>query len=131
YTRGFRRFNEEFITINDEQGIRGLSSIFLRGNDKIVANIETLVFTPLQPVGFQFAFFAFADFALIAAKEPLFEGDFYSGFGLGLRIRNDNLTFNTFQIRLGYYPRVPVSTSSWDLNISGTSSGRQDDFQME
>lgn len=131
YTRGFRRFNDEYITINDSRGIRGLNSIYLRGNDKLMANIETLVFTPLQPVGFQFAVFAFADLAVISDKEPLFQGEFYSGFGLGLRIRNDNLTFNTFQVRLGYYPKVPINTSSMDINISGTTSDRQDDFQME
>lgn len=131
YTRGLRRFKEEYITINDDRGIRGLSSIFLRGNNKLMANVETLVFTPLQPVGFQFAFFVFADVALISKESPIFQGDFYSGFGLGLRVRNDNLTFNTFQIRLGYYPKVPINTSSLDLNISGTASGRQDDFQME
>ncbi len=131
YTRGFRRFRDEFITINDSRGIRGLSSVFLRGNNKLTANIETLVFTPLQPVGFQFAFFAFADLALISEEAPIFQGDFYSGFGLGLRIRNDNLTFNTFQIRLGYYPKVPINESSLDLNISGTGSGRQDDFKLE
>lgn len=131
YTRGLRRFNDEFITINDSRGIRGLNSIFLRGTNKLALNIETLVFTPLRPVGFQFAFFGFADFAVISSEKTVLKGDYYSGFGLGLRVRNDNLTFNTFQIRLGYYPKVPINTSSFDLDISGTSTNRQDNFQME
>ena len=131
YTKGFRRFNEEYITINDDDGIRGLNSIYLRGTKKLMFNIETLVFTPFQPIGFQFAFFGFADFAVISSEQNLFKGDLYSGFGLGLRIRNDNLTFNTFQIRLGYYPKVPINTSSWDFNISGTTTDQQDNFRME
>lgn len=130
YTRGIRRFHEEFITINNENGIRGLNSTYLRGTKKLALNLETIVFTPFQPIGFQFAFFGFADMGLISNKNNVFQGDVYTGFGLGLRIRNDNLTFNTFQIRLGYYPKTPTDESMFDLDISGVSSFRQDNFEV-
>ncbi len=130
YTRGIRRFKEEFITINDEYGIRGLNSTILRGTKKLALNWETLVFIPFQPIGFQFAFFGFADFGLISQEKNVFKGDFYTGFGLGLRIRNDNLTFNTFQIRLGYYPKTPADESMFDINVSGISSFHQRHFEV-
>lgn len=130
YTRGVRRFSEEFITINNESGVRGLNSTFLRGTKKFALNFETIVFTPFQPVGFQFAFFGFADMGVISDKKNVFQGEAYTGFGLGLRIRNDNLTFNTFQIRLGYYPKTPLDESMFDLDVSGISSFRQDNFEV-
>lgn len=130
YTRGIRRFKEEFITINDEYGIRGLNSTWLRGTKKLALNWETLVFIPFQPIGFQFAFFGFADFGLISHEKNVFKGDFYSGFGIGLRIRNDNLTFNTFQIRLGYYPKFPSDESMFDLDVSGISSFHERYFEV-
>lgn len=130
YTRGIRRHKEEFITINDQYGIRGLNSSWLRGTKKLALNWETLVFIPFQPIGFQFAFFGFADLGLISTAKNVFKGDFYSGFGLGLRIRNDNLTFNTFQIRLGYYPKIPADERMFDLDVSGISSFHERYFEI-
>lgn len=130
YTRGIRRFKEEFITINEEYGIRGLNSTLLRGTKKLALNWETLVFIPFQPIGFQFALFGFADFGLISQEKSVFKGEFYTGFGLGLRIRNDNLTFNTFQIRLGYYPKFPSDESMFDLDVSGISSFHERYFEV-
>lgn len=130
YTRGIRRFKEEFITINDDFGIRGLNSTFLRGTKKLALNWETLVFIPFQPIGFQFAFFGFADFGLISNEKHVFRGGFYTGFGIGLRIRNDNLTFNTFQIRLGYYPKTPVDETMIDIDVSGISSFHERYFEV-
>src|SRR5690606_21606942 len=130
YTRGIRRHKEELITINDQYGIRGLNSNWLRGTKKLALNWETMVIIPFQPIGFQFAFFGFADLGLISTAKNVFKGDFFSGFGLGLRIRNDNLTFNTFQIRLGYYPKIPADERMFALDVSGISSFHERYFEI-
>ena len=50
----------------------------------------------------------FADFGfLFGTNDLLGSGDILSSIGLGIRIRNDNLVFNTLQIRLGFYPNLP------------------------
>jgi hypothetical protein len=46
-------------------------------------------------------------------------GDFLSAIGLGIRIRNDNLIFNTFQIRLGFFPNRPEYSKINPLIVSG------------
>jgi len=33
--------------------------------------------------------------------------DFYNGLGLGIRIRNDKLVFETFEIKFSFYPGQP------------------------
>lgn len=119
YTLGMRRFANETVDFNDDNGITGLDSDLLRGTRKLVVNLETVLFTPFNPVGFKIALFGFADFGMLSREKSVFTGDFYSGFGMGVRIRNDNLTFNTFQIRLGFYPIVPHNESYFSFNVSG------------
>ena len=62
---------------------------------------ETVVFTPYQPLGFRITVFGFADFGLIGYSPNIFKNDFFTSFGLGVRLRNERLVFNTIQIRLG------------------------------
>jgi hypothetical protein len=42
---------------------------------------------------------------LTPEKYSFFKSDFYTGFGGGVRIRNQNLTFGTIELRLVYFPR--------------------------
>lgn len=67
----------------------------------MILNTETVVFTPYQPLGFRIAVFGFADFGLIGYSPNIFKNDFFTSFGLGVRLRNERLVFNTIQIRLG------------------------------
>ncbi|MCU0353424.1 MAG: hypothetical protein MUD08_06740, partial [Cytophagales bacterium] len=108
YTRGFGRFGGEFIDINNINGIRGITNAFLRGEQSLVVNMETLVFTPLNIMGFQVAVFGYADLGWIGTGgRNVWDTPMYQGFGAGLRVRNENLAFNTFQFRLGYYNGFP------------------------
>jgi hypothetical protein len=46
-------------------------------------------------------------------------GDLLSAIGLGIRIRNNNLIFNTFQIRLGFFPNLPEYSRTNPLIVTG------------
>ncbi|MDQ3534102.1 MAG: hypothetical protein M3421_00575 [Bacteroidota bacterium] len=132
YTLGIKRFADEFINIRDENGIRGLrNDVFLRGQRKIVLSTETVDFTPLDLIGFRVAIFGFADIGVIATdNEPLMKGNLFQGYGIGFRLNNDNLTFNTFQIRFAYYPNVPPGLSHFGFNAGGITQLRLDDFDI-
>ena len=52
FTTGIDRFDNEFININDENGVRGLSDTFLRGTQRLSLNWETVAFTPVYFAGF-------------------------------------------------------------------------------
>ncbi|MEE4215586.1 MAG: hypothetical protein V2I34_11005 [Bacteroidales bacterium] len=119
YTRGFKRFNDESLVIGDDYGIRGFKNDSLFPDQRLYLNLETVAFSKAFIYGFRFAFFGFADVVLFS-KDRIFESDrMVSGFGVGLRIRNESLIFNTFQIRFGIYPGAPPNSIMRNIHIEG------------
>ncbi|HEX8548263.1 MAG TPA: hypothetical protein VF691_14975, partial [Cytophagaceae bacterium] len=103
YTEGIN--NGGLITLDRESGFRGLSSGLLAGKTKMVVNLEFDVFPYFNIAGFKLGLLAFADFGWVANQSKLFDKkNFYPGYGIGLRIKNEHLVFNMFQILLTYYP---------------------------
>lgn len=102
YTQGWNRElgNNESIRFTDRNGLQALDE-YVTGTNRMVLNTETVVFAPFQPLGFRFAFFGFADFGLIGYSPNIFKNDFFTSFGLGLRLKNERLIFSEVQIRLG------------------------------
>lgn len=102
YTQGWNRDrgSDESIRFTRDNGLQALKE-YVTGTNRMVLNTETVVFSPYQPLGFRIAFFGFADFGLIGYSPNIFKNDFFTSFGLGVRIRNERLVFNTIQIRLG------------------------------
>jgi hypothetical protein len=131
YTAGLRRFKtvEERLDISNE-GIRGVRSDSLKGVKKLVFNIETVLFSRANIAGFRIAPYAFADLGFINFGEKmLLKGPLYSGFGIGFRLRNENLTFNTIQIRLGIYPNIP-NINTFRLAFDGEQKLLFKDFDI-
>lgn len=130
YIRGFNRNTDEFLYFNSSSMIRGFRSDSIKGDHRLIASFEPVVFSPRAVAGFRFAIFAFAD-AGIAVHGSLHEGEKTAVYatGLGIRLRNDQLLFNTIEIRLGYYPVVPdYSRASW-FNINGLTRLRPPNFE--
>ncbi|HOU01370.1 MAG: hypothetical protein GT600_01580 [Bacteroidales bacterium] len=120
YTRGFDRYSDEFLSIVKEHGFSGFSNDSTMGNQRLSINLETVVFSPLNFYGFRFAFFSYADLGfLFGTNQNVGEGDFVSSIGVGIRIRNNNLLFNTFQIRIGFFPNLPEHSRINYLRFSG------------
>ncbi len=120
YTTGINRFDEEFVTIENKEGIYGLNSSRLKGIQKLTLNIEATAFTPYYFNGFRFAFFGFTDIGFVGpGKRFVMNNKIYSGFGIGVRMRNERLVFNTFQIKLAFYPVTPDDADWQFIQISG------------
>ncbi len=102
YTQGWNRKSgyEESIGFTDENGLQALDQYAI-GTNRMVLNTETVMFTPIQPWGFRFAFFGFLDAGTLGYSANPFRNDGFASFGLGLRIKNERLIFGTLQIRLG------------------------------
>jgi len=129
FTTGVNRYSDELLIFNDKFGIRGLRSDSLTGIRRFAVKTETVAFSPFYFYGFRFVFFAFADLGILdLAEKPLTYSKLYSGFGLGLRIRNENLIFNTFQIRFAYYPVLPTEARYQTIVISGEKNYSPYDF---
>lgn len=132
YTRGLSRFNGEGerIFLNENYGVRGLYSRDMSGTSRLVLNLETVAFSPLYVLGFRFAYFAFCDIGFVgSADDYLVENQSFTGFGLGVRIRNENLVLNTIQIRLGYYPKLPTNPDVSYWLITGQQKTRFQNFR--
>lgn len=130
YTRGFDRNADEKLTYIESNGFSGFRNDSIRGTQRITLNLETVVFSPLNIYGFRFAFFGFADFSYIAGtNQVLSHGNSLSGIGVGIRVRNNNLVFNTFQLRLGFFPNPPLYSRINYLIVSGQQLTRFDSFE--
>ena len=136
YTTGIGRFTNEYISLGgtnnglNTDGI-GINSDALRGTKRWFINYENVLFSRLNLIGFRVAFVAFVNLGLTSFPErPLLSGPLYQGYGLGFRLRNENLTFNSFQIRLAYYPNIPGNTIPFRQEFEGISTLRLRDFDL-
>ncbi|MBT9393387.1 hypothetical protein KLP40_09450 [Hymenobacter sp. NST-14] len=107
---GVRRRPDEYLTINGERGLRGFRPDgVLTGTSRVTLNYEATMYTPLSFLGFRMAVVGFADVAWLNARTPRrvlpFSEAPYTGFGLGLRFRNEYTAIRTLQLTLGFYPR--------------------------
>jgi hypothetical protein len=120
YTRGFDRYTDEFLNYNRENGFSGFRNDSTGNSQRLSVSFESVLFSPINFYGFRFALFGFADAGfLFGTNEFVGNGDILTAIGLGLRIRNDNLVFNTFQIRVGFFPNLPEYSRINSLIISG------------
>ena len=101
-TRGWNRLDgfRETLEFNSVADLRGMKEE-VYGTNRMVLNTETVVFTPWHIAQFKMAMFGFADFGLIGDNGNIFKNNFYATVGLGIRIKNEHLIFNTISIRLG------------------------------
>ncbi|MBN2350525.1 MAG: hypothetical protein JXJ22_16935 [Bacteroidales bacterium] len=129
YKIGLHTFNDEFLNINDLEGINGLTIKNLYGNQKFTANVEAVCFCPYNFYGFKFAFFTSLDLASIRDdKQFIFTEWPYSGIGIGVRVRNEHLVFNTLQLKLTFFPNAPNEAKKQFFKASGESKLNPDNF---
>ncbi|MEA1885601.1 MAG: hypothetical protein U9N72_00105 [Bacteroidota bacterium] len=120
FSRGFYRYDDEYLFIGENNGIRGFKNDSLFPDQRLYLNLEAVAFSKAFFYGFRFALFGFADVVLLARDKNFYEYDnIVSGLGIGLRIRNENLIFNTFQIRFGIYPGAPPHSILQYVDIDG------------
>lgn len=121
YTLGWNRLegSDEVLRFTEQNGLSLLREDIV-GTNRMVLNTETVFFTPYQPLGFRIALFGFADFGLLGRDANIFRNNFYSTFGLGIRLRNERLVFSTIQLRLG----VAIGKGGWqDCRYLQASNG--------
>lgn len=130
YTGGVNRFDQEYLELDNEYGIRGFESNQIFGKKKLRINTETVLFMPKKLWGFNVALFTFLDVGILAKqKQNIFRGDYYSGFGAGIRFKNENLVFDTIQLRFALYPGAPNDQSLFGIQGGELNREIPYDFQ--
>jgi len=130
-----RRRGEQLLAIEGDRGLRGFEpATNLRGTSRVVLNYETTVFTPVSFLGFRLAGVLFADAAWLNVSTPNralpFHDKPYTGFGVGLRFRNEYLPLRTFQILFGFYPRGLGAPNGYRIYESSRSYYDFSDFSF-
>ncbi len=129
YTRGFNRNTDEHLVFYNDNGFSGFKNDSVKGIQRLTVSLESVLFSPVNLYGFRFAFFGFSDFSFLSGSNQIMGNrNSLSGIGVGIRIRNDNLVFNTFQIRIGFFPNPPSYSRINHLTISGEQLLRPNNF---
>jgi hypothetical protein len=130
YTRGFGRYSTEYLKFNNDNGFTGFKNDSVKGTQRLSVSLESVLFSPVNLYGFRCAFFGFTEFSFLSGTNEILErGYSLSSIGLGIRIRNDNLVFNTLQVRIGYFPNPPSYSTISPINVSGEQLLRPNNFE--
>jgi hypothetical protein len=119
YTRQFNRLGIDPLTINNVFGLRYFSGDSTFGVQRLTLHSETTLFLRYRFLGFKFAPFAFGDLSLLTPETGTFQkSSLYHGIGAGVRTRNENLVFNTIELRMVYFPRKTMQNNSFKIMLN-------------
>lgn len=107
------------LDINNEFGLQNFRADSVLGNKRMNAGFETVLFTPIKFLGFNFAGFVYGQLSWIAAKDQkLWDHTPFYGIGGGVRTRNENLVFGTIELRFVYFPRVVEDIAQFKVSVT-------------
>ncbi len=87
--------------------IRGFESQ-MYGTRKYVLSLQSQFYSPWEWYGFRVNPFLNMTFGILVDKEKIFENNkLYSSFVVGCIVRNDYFVFDSFQLSLAFYPKMP------------------------
>lgn len=120
YTLAFQRNNDGSLVLGDITGLRGLDNNLVLGNQRLIVNLESRVFTPWSVMGFRFMLFGYADVGTVGGEEdPVVQNKIYSSIGLGFRINNPDLVLPSTQVRIGFLNSVDESGFVLGFKLGG------------
>lgn len=109
-TWGFNRYlgEEEMLSYREFAEVRGVNTdIRDKGYNRFTMSAETVFFTPIFFYHFRFAFNLWGDVGWLGYKQAIFANQLSSAIGVGVRIKNERLIFNSISIRFGFSLKMP------------------------
>ncbi len=116
YTNIFNHRTIDYLKM-DGNIIPGFSLSDLEASRRVSMNVKSVLFTPWKLLGFRFAPFAEMDFANVHCISC---GDVNKNFlaiSSGMRFRNENLIFGTFELKFTYVPSDVNGKSNFLLHF--------------
>ena len=119
YTRQFNRLGVDPLTINNIFGLRYFHGDSTMGIQRMTLHSETTFFLNYKFLGFKFAPFAFGDLSMLTPERGEFSrSSLYHGLGAGIRARNENLVFNTIELRGIYFPNPTFQNRAFRIELN-------------
>ncbi|MFK7953008.1 MAG: hypothetical protein AB8B73_09195 [Ekhidna sp.] len=106
-------------SISSENRIRNINGNQLRGNKLFSLSSELVIFQPWYYYGFRFATLINAGIGHIRedrVAQPYHQT--YLSVGTGIRIQNESLVINTFELRISIFPNPPPAGDVFNLKIT-------------
>ena len=115
---GINRTYPLTLSLNRNEVTDSYRKYELTGLHRATSRYEIVAFTPWYLLGFRFAGYASGELGLIAPDmKHLLKQAVYPAIGAGIRIRNENLVFSTFQISLVWHPRPINGSRGWIFEL--------------
>ena len=119
YTHLYNRVTYAPLYINNYYGIRGFLTDSAYGTRRLSIQLETEFYLKFKLLGFQFAPFPYGDLSLITPENgPYVHSSLYSSLGGGVRTRNENLIFETIELRAFFFPVAPNNMKGFKVVIN-------------
>ncbi len=120
---GINRLPNDNLTFSE--GMRGFENLEYSATRMVVLTLQTQSYPPWNLWGFHFGPYFFTSLGMLGNESSGFnKSRLYSLLGLGVLIKNNYLTFNTFQISITFYPFVPGN----GYNIFKTNAYKTSDY---
>ena len=101
YVRGTARRTPGQLTLDRNGGLISADGNNLRGDQRLIATLESVTFAPIRLLGFRFALFEFLSTGTVGNGHFL-NGRYTTTAGFGLRFHNERLIFNPFELRFSF-----------------------------
>ena len=102
YLLGINRTSGRGVVLGGRSGIRDLPDDVVYGDQRLVLNLESRVFTPWRIGGFDTMFFGYGDLGVAGGEsDAIFQQTIYSALGLGVRISNAEIVMPTIEFHVG------------------------------
>lgn len=119
YTHLYNRVTYPQLRIDNTYGLRGFLSDSAYGTRRLSMQLETEFYLKRKILGFKFAPFPYADLTLITPEVgPYTNSKLYTSLGGGVRARNENLIFQTIEVRAYYFPIAPSSMLGFKIIVT-------------
>ncbi len=119
YTMLSNRVTYAPLSLNSAYGLRGFISDSVFGTQRLSLQLETDFFLRFKFLGFKFCPFPYGDLSLITPEnQPFSQSALYTSLGGGLRARNENLVFETIEMRAYFFPVAPSNMKGFKVVVN-------------
>lgn len=116
YINGIRQPESRSLTL--ENKIRDINGSGIEGDRTKYVRVESILFTPWYFYGFRFTPFVYGSISDIADNRIFAQKNEFKTIGLGIRIRNESLVFNTLEVRATRFVTAPEDTDDFLISFS-------------
>jgi len=132
YAFNLRTNNSDYYDINLDFKVNKINNQdAFEGVHALSAGVSGVCFTPWFLYGFRFALMVNLQAGLVAQRdEALVRAPLFTGIGVGVVIKNDNLVFPAFMIAGFYYPNSEGNLNTFQTYITSNISWNIADYNV-